>query len=205
MIDPSLTKFAERIEQFLRTSSLALSYSALPASSYHMTIYTIYECGSEMIPSVERWVKANGYTISNRSWLPGEVLQKQHDRATCIIEKYLNEPLRIKYASVNIGERNIKLLLKVEEKSMERIRNARNKLVEIYEDLDLSMEPISEKLHITLAYVYAPMDTPDVEEWNQLSKLVRTFNGGRFILPSVYQFDTMTNYIPYHKANEIEC
>lgn len=205
MIEPGLAKFAERIEQFLRTSSLAASYSSLPARTYHMTIYSIYQCGNQMIPPVERWVNATGHTISNRYFLPHEVLQEQHDRASCIIKKYLNEPLHIKYASLNIGERNIKLLLEVDDESMERIRIAREEFVKIYEDFDWSMEPINDKLHITLAYVYAPMDKTDVEEWNQLNKLVRGFSGARFILPSVYLFDSMTNYIPYRKTNEIEC
>lgn len=205
MIDPSLAKFAERIEQLLRTSSLAMSYAALPARVYHMTVFTIYQCGYRMIRPVERWVNATGNAISNRRWLPDEVLQEQHDKATCIIEKYLNQPLHIKYAGLHVGERIIRLSVELEEESMERIRNARDKLIKIYEDPDSSLEPLNVKLHITLAYIYSPMDQPYVEDWNQLNKLVREFTGAKLSIPSVYLFDSMTNYITYRKKTEIEC
>lgn len=205
MIDPKLAKIAEQIERFIRASNFAKSYSALPANTYHMTIYSIYQCGSRMIPPVARWVKESGGMVSNSSWLPSEVLQDQHDRAMCVLEKYLNEPLYIKYASLNIGERIIKLSLEAEEKSMERIRHARQELAKIYEDPDLSMEPINERLHITLAYVYAPKENFSLDEWNQLNKLTRPFNGAKLSLPSVYLFDNMTNYISYGRTDEIEC
>jgi len=144
--------------------------------------------------------------ISSRTWLPNEVLQEQHDKAMCVLEKYLREPLTvIKYASLNIGERIIKLSLEAEEKSLERIRMARAELAEIYEDPNWSMEPISERLHITLAYVYAPKETFIVDEWNQLNELTRPFNGAKLLLPSVYLFDSMKHYIPYERSEEIEC
>lgn len=158
-----------------------------------------------MIPPVERWVNANGYKISNHSWLPDDVLREQNDKASCIIKKYLTEPLHIKFARLIINERGIKISLEVQDKSLEMIRNARDELVKIYEDLDLSMEPINEKLHMGLAYVYAPLVKLDVEEWNQLNKLVGEFNGARFLSPAVYLFDSMTNYIPYRQRNKIEC
>lgn len=206
MIDPTLLLLAERIEDFLRTSSLDESYSPLPASTYHMTIYSIYQCGNRMIPPVERWVNSTGSLVSNSFWLPAEVLQEQNEKAMCIIDKYLNEPLRIKSTSLIINQRGIKLSLEVDKESLEQIRNARHEFVKIYEDLDLSMEPISERLHMGLAYVYAPTFKPNVDEWNQLNKFVSEFDGKQFALPSVYLFDSMTNYLPYlHRRDEGEC
>lgn len=206
MIDPSLALLAERIEQFLGTSRLGENYSPLPASTYHMTIYSIYQCGNRMIPPVERWVNATGNTVSNNFWLPAEVLQEQNEKAMCIIDKYLNEPLRIKFANLVVNQRGIKLSLELDEESLEKIRNARREFVKIYEDRDWSMEPINERLHIGLAYVYEPTDEPNVDESNQLNDMARSsFEGKHFQMPSVYLFDSMTNYIPYDRRNDIEC
>lgn len=205
MIDTELMKLAEQIERFIRASSFAKSYSPLPANTYHMTIYSIYQCGSRIIPPVARWVNETGGKVSSHTWLPNEVLREQHDKAMCVLEKYLREPLYIKYASLNIGERIIKLSLEAEEKSMERIRLAREEIVKIYEDPDLSMEPISERLHITFAYVYGPKEKFNLDEWNRLNELVRPFNGAKLLLPSVYLFDSMTHFIPYGRREEVEC
>ncbi|KAJ6646060.1 hypothetical protein Bhyg_01269 [Pseudolycoriella hygida] len=205
MIDPYLVSVADQIEHFLRRSSLAKSYSPLPANTYHMTIYSIYQCGNKIIPPVKRWLDATGKTISNRTWLPDEVLRKQNEMATCILQKYLQDPLRIEYASLNITERSVKLQLKADEDSMERIRKVRDELVKIYEDPDLSLEPINEKLHLGLAYVYAPAVNPDLEDWNQLNKLVRVFNGAKLHPPHVYLFDSMKNYMPFQSDEEIQC
>ncbi|XP_037043736.1 uncharacterized protein LOC119079761 [Bradysia coprophila] len=207
MIDPSLTTLAQRIEQFLRTSSLSASYSPLPASTYHMTIYSIYQCGNRMIPPIKRWADATGVILSSSRWLPDDVLQDQNDKAMCIIGKYLVEPLRIRYARLTINERGIKLLLEVDERSMTLIRNARDQFAKIYENDDLSLEPIDEKLHMGLAYVYAPAGKQlDVNERKELMELIETFNGKTFVVPSVYVFDSMTNYIPYRKSHRVtEC
>lgn len=205
MIDPSLAFIAERIENFLRKSSWAVGYAPLPANTYHMTIYSIYQCGNRMIPPVERWVNETGVAVSKNFWLPDDVLQKQNDKAMCIIDKYLKEPLHIRRVSLVVHERGIKLVLNVEEDSLVRIRNARNEFAIIYEDLDLSLEPIDKRLHIGLAYVYATKRIPTIEERNQLSEIVQTFNGGSFVLPTVYLFDSMTNYIPYSRKHLVEC
>lgn len=206
MIDPSLALLAERIEDFLGTSRLGENYSPLPASTYHMTIYSIYQCGNRLIPPVERWMNASGATVSNSAWLPAEVLQEQNEKAMCIIDKYLKEPLRVKFANLLVNQRAIKLSLEMDEESLERIRNARREFAKIYEDRDWSMEPINEKLHVQLAYVYAPTDQPNWEESNQLNAWGASFNGQQFQVPSVYLFDSMINYVPYQRRrNEIEC
>ncbi|KAG4073217.1 hypothetical protein HA402_013477 [Bradysia odoriphaga] len=204
MIDPSLTTLAQRIEQFLRTSSLSASYSPLPAATYHMTIFSIYQCGNRMIPPIKRWADATGNIVSSSHFLPGNVLQNQNDKAMCIIDKYLVEPLRIRYSRLIINERGIKLLLEVDERSMMLIRNARDQFAKIYENDDMSLEPIDEKLHMGLAYVYAPTGRQlDVNERNELIELIERFNGKTFVLPSVYLFDSMTNYIPYRKTDGV--
>lgn len=205
MIDPKLAKLAEQIEIYIRESTLAKSYSALPGNSYHMTIYSIYQCGNRLIPPVERWVNASGYTISKHAWLPKKVLQEQNNKAMCILEKYLAEPLYIKYATLNVGKKYIKLILKADEESMQRIRNTREELKKIYEHPDLSMEPIGDRLHITLAYVYASMGNINVEEWNELNRLTRQFNGAKLLYPSVYLFESMERYIPYEKGIDSNC
>lgn len=206
MIDPSLIALAQQIEHFLRTSSLSASYSPLPAATYHMTIYSIYQCGNQMIPTIKRWVDATGVTVSPSYWLHDDVLQEQNDRAMCIIDKYLVEPLYIKQTRLIINERGIKLLLEVDEKSILTIRNVRNEFAKIYEAYDFSLEPIDEKLHMGLAYVYRANEKQlDVNERNELNQLVEAFNGGSFTLPSVYLFDSMTNYIPYRKNERTKC
>lgn len=208
MIESSLAKEVEKIEHFIRTSELSKSYTPLPAASYHMTIYSIYQCGDKMIPSVARWVNATGETISNQSFLSDEVFQQQHAKAICILDKYLSEPLHIKYASLFINKRTFKLKLEADDESMQRIRNARNELINIYEDPNASMEPINEKLHIGLGYIYAPMREPNVQELNQLNELIRPFNGAKLLLPSIYLFDSMKNYFPYvphDSTNAIKC
>ncbi|KAG4071107.1 hypothetical protein HA402_013421 [Bradysia odoriphaga] len=122
----------------------------------------------------------------------------------CIIDKYLVEPLRIRYSRLIINERGIKLLLEVDERSMMLIRNARDQFAKIYENDDMSLEPIDEKLHMGLAYVYAPTGRQlDVNERNELIELIERFNGKTFVLPSVYLFDSMTNYIPYRKTDGV--
>lgn len=205
MIDASLAKLAEQTQKFLESSNFAFSHSPLPANTYHMTIYSIYQCGNRMIPPVARWTKETGVPVSKEYFLPDEVLQEQNDKAMCVIEKYLSEPLYIRYASLNVST-NIKLVLEAEEESLERLRRARAEFVKIYEDLDLSMEPIADKLHISFGYVYAPIYHVHMDELNEFNKLLRSFNGAKFRLPSVYLFDSMTNYIPYRKRNAtIEC
>jgi len=119
--------------------------------------------------------------------------------ALCILERYMNETLHIKYATLNIGKRTISLSLEAEKESLERIRNVRKLLAKVYEHADSSMEPIDERMQITLAYVYGEKKTVDVEEWNKLSRLARPFNGAKLSLPIVYLFESMKQYYPFQK------
>jgi len=198
MIDTNLTEAAEKIEEFIR-KNLKKSYATLPISSYHMTIYNIYTCGKTLIPPVQRWEKSSGQTVDERSWLPMEVLHEQNTEAMCIIEKYLNETLNIKYADINVDKGTISLTLELEQESLQRIRDVRMKLAKVYERTDSSLEPINEKLKITLAYAYGQKKTLDLDVWNQLNLLSRPFNMAKLSLPSVYLFASMKEYIRFRK------
>ena len=69
----------EKIEDFIRTSSLGSYFSPLPHASYHMTMFNIY-CLSgkgKPIPSVKRWMEDTQTELPKNTWLPENVLIKQ--------------------------------------------------------------------------------------------------------------------------------
>lgn len=45
----------------------------------------------------------------------------------------------------------------------------------------------------------------DLDEWNELNQLVRTFNGAKLSLPHVYRFQSMTQYQPINKTENTNC
>jgi len=204
MIDTELKNVAQHIEKFIWRSSYNISYSAVPAYSYHMSIYTIFSLSNKLIPPVQRWVNT-GSKLPDRGFLPHNVLKEEHNKALCIIKKYLSEPLRIKYAKLDIGERTIGLILELEEESLKRIRDARKKFAKVYEHKNKSMEPIHKKLHITLAYIYSGRKTGSLKEYNQLKELVRPFNGAKFMPPHVYLYNHMKKYHPYRSRGNVDC
>lgn len=197
---------AHELEQFLRKSSLAKTYSPLPATTYHMSIFTIYSCGNKMIPPIKDWFKQNNQTNTNQNCLPDGMLKDQHDRATCVLEKYLNKSLVITNATLDIGKRIIGLSLTLDNDSLDRIKIVRNKLKTIYRHRNKSMEPIDRKLHITLAYVYARQKPRNRREKLRLLKLAKKFKGSILSQPRVYRYTTMKDYFCYcANTTDIQC
>jgi len=166
-----------------------------------MTIYTIYKSCNQFIPPIERWFDTTNRTIpSDRcSKIPYEALEEQNNEAVCKIKRSLNEPLKIKYASLNIGTTSISLTLEVEEESFQMIRNARTELAKIYNHTDRSMEPIDKKLHIQLAY--GIRKNVNIQSLNRLNMLVRPFNGAKLALPSVY-LDNGNQFIEFKRKTD---
>jgi len=129
MIHSDWLNRAKKIENFIRNSHSRRSFVALPADTYHMSIYNIYSNGNQLIPPINRWLqKSTRRSIPNRGWLPNEVLDEANKKALCILWKYLNEPLKIKYATLNIGTTALTLSLELQEESLQRIIKARNGL-----------------------------------------------------------------------------
>jgi len=195
-IDSKLEDDAKRIEQLIH-SRLGDSYAALPADTYHVSIYTIYGLGNKLIPPVERWLKnGTGRTIPEKGWLPEEVLMQQNRNAMSVLESTIGGPLHIKDATLTKAKTILSLTVQVEEESLVRIQNARKKLAKIYESTNMSMEPIADKLHLTLAYAFGKEIKIDEDTWNQLEKLVQPFKESRLMQPSVYLYESMAKYYP---------
>lgn len=199
MVDAELAKVAKEIEKFIWTSQLRKSYKAVPPSRYNTSIYSIYHYGNDMIPLVQEWVDRK---ISNRSELFDLAFQQHTSEAICVLEKYLNESMIIKYASLNFGKQAISLTLDVEEESWKSIQNTRKTLAKVYENLSLCISPINEKLQIMLAYGNRKRLT--VNELNKLNYLVRPFNGAKLMLPSIY-LHINKQYILVQKKPFIDC
>jgi len=193
-VDTQFAKVTEEIEKFIKTSSLKNSYSALPADTYHTSIYTIYSNGNKLIPPIERWFIETCRTIPKRGWLPDEALMQQNSKAMRILKNEVSEPLQIKSATLTIGGTTLSLTVKLEEESLRRIENARKELVDIYEHQNLSLHPISEKLHITIAYAYGKKKSIDEGVRNRLRQLVRPLNQATLMPPTIYLFKSMTQY-----------
>jgi len=204
-IDPKLMKAAERIEHFLETSVFKKRYSAVPAHSYHMSIYTIFSCSNKHISPVKKWVKKTGQKISKDTWLPESVLEEENNMALCTLEKFLHEPLHIKYATLTFSDAIIRLQLELDETSLKSIRKARKKLSKIYDHRNKSLEPIEKKLHITLAYAFGRQGNVDVDAWNELNELVKPFTAAKSSLASLYQYDSMVDYYNVSKKSYVDC
>jgi len=205
LIDRGSMQVANQVEQYIRTSNLRRNFAALPASTYHMSVYTIYSVGNKLIPAVKRWQTLTGKKISDKSWLPVEALEDENNKAMCLLERTMNQPLKIKYATLKIGASVMSLRLEVEQESLDRIKAARKKLKRVYEHENKSMEPIKNNLHITLAYVYGNMGELDIDAWNNLNYLVRSFNGAKLLPPYVYQFGSMEAYYQQRKNPQTNC
>lgn len=201
MLDTKWTAVALKIEDFIRKSNFRKSFSAVTASSYHMTIYPIYQCGNQLIPPVQRWANATGQIISNQHFLPAGALIDEDEKAFCLLKTYLNEPLSIKYATLKIGTYMMSVQLEFEEQSLQRIRYVRNELAKVYGRTDFSI--VNERPHILLAYANGKMKQLDPEEWNKLNRLVAPLNGAKLMLPNKYLFYSINEYHPYD-AN-IDC
>jgi len=147
MVDTNLEKYTKEMEELIRKSQLKKSYNAFPASSYNMSILSIFHYGNELIPVLERWKDE----ISDRAQLFDLAFQEETNEAVCVLKKYMKESLTIQYATLKFGKEMISLSLDVEEKYMQRIRNARKRLSKVYENLSMSSPPAYEKLEIILA------------------------------------------------------
>jgi len=202
-IDTELGDVTKRIEKFIQ-SSLSKSYAPLPADTYHTSIYTIYSGGNKPIPPVARWANETGQTIPVHSFLPEEVLMHQNSEAMRILKKNVGEPLQMKRATLTVGKTVLSLTVELEEESLQRIENVRKELVKVYEHPNLSLEPIGEKLHITLAYAYGKKKKIDEDTWDELQELVRPLNTAKLMPPSVYLFESMVKYHPFQKVDESE-
>lgn len=203
-IDPELEEVTTQIEELIKTSNLSKSYKALPADTYHTSIYTIFSCGNKPIPPVERWLSETGQTIPEKGFLPDEVLIQQNTKAMRILERDVGEPLYLKSATLTIGKTTISLTVELHEETLRKIENMRKQLVKVYEHPNLSMEPISEKLHITLAYAYGKKKKVDNDAWNQLEMLVRPLKTAKLMPPAVYLFESMEKYHPFQTVDDVK-
>jgi len=169
-IHPNYLPLADQIEDFLKKSSFRKSYSALPADTYHITVYT----------------------IPNRRKLNAKELDYRNSRAVCTLERFRDE-LYIKSASLELIKGTISIRVELQPSNVQMIRN---ELATVYGN----PMPHADTFHMTLAYVFGKMEHIDMNDWNDLNWLVGQFNGAILLPPKVYRFDSMINYTPFSSS-----
>lgn len=191
--DPLCKK--RNIETFIRQSSIGKYYSALPHSTYHMTLFNIYCMASTPIPSVARWVDKEHEIIPETLWLPEDVLKVQHIRAGDVLRKL--GPLKIQ--NINFYYKSgLGVWITLDKDDEEAVIGARKDLSAIYEHGDERL-----KLHITFAYLFKKLPSNNSEDFELLKKDMITLLGMLDFLKhcnldahNVYLYNSMTNYLP---------
>lgn len=207
------------IEDFIRESSIGKYYSPLPHETYHMTLFNIYAMASKPIPSVERWVTNEDETIPETVWLPEEVLNIQHIRASDALRK-LPRKLKIKDLKFYYKKGGIGVWVTLDKEHEKYVTNLRKDFAEIYEHGDENL-----KLHITFAYLYKQLpfgndkdgkDDKDDKDGKQkgetsekkaernalkkdIVKLIEMLNPLKQCVltdHNIYLYNSMTNYFP---------
>lgn len=187
--------FGQQIEHFIRSSSLRQFFVPLPHDTYHMTIFNVYTIQDQTIPPVERWVKEEGGVIHNNSWLPENVLYKQHVQATKLlsavppsfgVEKVeLRTPVDYSVLSV--------LVTALRSDFKDEIMQLREEMKTIYEHNDTGLT----RFHITLAYSYKPFQISEQvsQDLKILNDMVQKLVEFRLVNHGVYFYDRITNFI----------
>lgn len=192
------------IYNYIRNSNLNNYFSALPSSSYHMTIYNIWCNGSELIPYQERFIKDEfgddekikeeleevGIGFFN----PNNLMDTLFDELNNECSTYYQNTTKLNIKNVVYTGGNIQIRLS-DSKSFSGLTNLRDILISTGEyDDQMSC------YHITLAYQYKdipPDEIPIIEKsLNMLNKLL---NKQSVIIdkPCVYSFRDMTAFTKY--------
>lgn len=160
------------LENYIQKNNLLKSYfSALPSTSYHITIHTIWSEGSPQLKSLYRY----NYSLLYRLFLE--------------CNKDTWSTLQLKIEKIYFNEENIGILIK-RQPVMDRLAKTCATICEN------NIDNIP-NYHVTLAYKYKDINDKDLEkirhEVNILNILFenQTVNIKR---PSVYSFSDMTKY-----------
>ena len=189
------------IENYIKNSPcLSKYYSALPASSYHMTTFNVWCHLSPLLEPYKRKLEENNCikdvysNINLNYWYDPinfmNVLMMQLD---IFAKKYDWTNLKTSKVKLYANEGTISLSLHLNTENMEKINSFRNDCARVCEKDDAGLV-----MHLTLAYSYKNILQEDIdtlkEECNKLSIFINNLEID-FFAPKAYRFNTMKSYI----------
>ena len=197
------------IENYIKNSScLSKYYSALPASSYHMTSFNVWCHLSPLLEPYKRKLEENNCTkikdvyrdINLNYWYdPINFMNMLMMQLDIFAKKYDWTNLKTSKVQLYANEGTISLLLHLNTENMEKINSFRNDCSNVCEKDDAGLV-----MHLTLAYSYKNILQEDIdilkEECNKLSRFVNNLEID-FFAPQAYRFNTMESYIENKSFN----
>lgn len=194
MLDPRQN--LQQIEKFIHNSSIGKYFSPLPSDTYHMTLFNIYSLNSKPIEPVEKWLQEGG-TLPKQNWLPFDVLNVEHIKASHEIRKVKS---RFKVQNLKLYcENTIGIHIQLGENDTALVSELRKKLASIYKHDDPHL-----RLHVTFGYRFKQFPTEEIEKNKLKNDLSLLMNYLKLIItdfsfqdPDIYLFNSMTNFLPY--------
>ena len=169
----------ELIEEFLNESPLGQYYAALPADSYHMTLFNIWSFNRRpQLPAVQSWIN-QGNTIPRDKLLPKQVFGNALKKAQTAAKelKDFSATWRADFAEEFDPESNLHLLLTPDDEALVRINKYNKEMSNLFKHDGQS----ELGYHLTLAYRYRPIPAGEIRELNaelyKLNDVIRAQTG----------------------------
>lgn len=193
------------IENYIsKNNTLKNYFSALPSSSYHMTIYNLWSNGSKLLKHQRKFIEQNFSAetvieLKNQSkhigyFNPNGCIDNLLYRLyfECQKENVLSK-IVLKIKNVNFTGNTIQILLEDCEE-FSKINSFRNNMISICEKDD-NMG----KYHITLAYKYKTINDEAIIQIKEEIRILNVLLFAQTVTlnrPGVYSFEDMTYFKP---------
>ena len=193
------------VENYISKHQIIRKYvSALPSSSYHMTLYNLWSNGQPLLPQQLRCLKriapeqmktfvedSKKYELFNPHGCINELLYKMYFEMNQ--DKW--EPKKITIKKVFFNGNAIRMSLQQPENTFVQINNNREKLAQMAE-----VEDGMGSYHITLAYKYKDLNQEDLTILNNEVEIINLLLENQTVTlerPMVCYFDNMTEFKPF--------
>lgn len=188
------------VEDYIKNSRFLSKYfSALPASSYHMTVFNLWCCNAPLLPIHKKWIDEKKMLIEENSGsyepVVGFTYRENFFQMMLEISEHSkmipNFPVEIRlFKSLN----SITASVDIHSDHLIGLRNLREKISPLITHGDENLVP-----HITFAYKYREIEKYDIEnvkkEMLELEKLIESDKAVILKTPTPCMFSSMEYYI----------
>ena len=195
------------IENFIKNSMLKNYFSALPSSSYHMTVYNVWSNGRKLLPHQKDFIKKNFPAAEHKQIEAQSKTVNFFNPKGCINDLlyklyFICEQSQIVNLTLNVKEvvftGNTIQILFVGTPSFDGVNRLRQLLTDVCE-----VEDRMGMYHMTLAYKYKDVDNDTTQKiMGEIDRLNVLLNGQTVTMekPSVYYFSDMKEFVPVSRC-----
>lgn len=193
------------IENFISNNRvLSLYFSALPSSSYHMTIYNLWSNGSKLLEVQKKVIDMETNPVKKEKLMrnsrsvgyfnPNNCMNKLFYDIHSVCKFHGWNSVKLTVKEVLFTGNTIRIVLR-EADNNPIINNLRNKLEELCQRQDKMSQ-----YHITLAYKYKNLTENDLHKIKKEIEVLNILIFGQTVElapPNLYSFSDMKSFNPY--------